>query len=58
MKDLTDSLKNSNAKGRRPIRVNGHVKVPAGGHEKSPPPAVSQGLADGPPALVLASFIR
>jgi hypothetical protein len=48
------------AKGvrRLSVTVNGHVEVPAGGHEKSPPPAVSQGLADGPPALVLASFIR
>jgi hypothetical protein len=43
---------------RRAEDVNGHVKVPAGGHEKSPPPAGSQGLVDGPPALVLASFIR
>ena len=38
--------------------VNGHVEVPAGGHEKSPPPAVSQAFANGPPALVLASLIR
>jgi hypothetical protein len=48
--------------GKSPIRwgcdVNGHVKVPAGGHEKSPPQGMSQALVDGPPALVLASFIR
>jgi len=42
----------------RPTSANDHVNVGAGGHEKSPPQAVSQGFADGPPALVLASFIR
>ena len=38
--------------------VNGQVKVPAGGQEKSPPQGAFQGFVDGPPALVLASFIR
>ena len=42
----------------RSTDVNGHVKVPTGGHEKYPPPAGSQAFVDGPPALVLASFIR
>ena len=40
------------------IGVNGHVKVPTGGREKSPPLGRLQAFVDGPPALVLASFIR
>ena len=38
--------------------VNGQVEVPTYGHEKYPPRRRSQAFVDGPPALVLASFIR
>ena len=38
--------------------VNGQQKVPTYGHEKSPPRRTFQAFVDGPPALVLASFIR
>jgi transposase len=38
--------------------VNGHLKVPTYGHEKSPPRRTSQDLVSDPPPLVLASFMR
>ena len=38
--------------------VNGHLKVPTCGHEKSPPSGTAQGSAVGPPPLALASFMR
>jgi hypothetical protein len=39
-------------------RVNGLVKVPTGGREKSPPLGQVQAVGGGPPPLARASFIR
>jgi hypothetical protein len=38
--------------------VNGHMKVPTGGHEKSPPLGGLQAVGSGAPPRCRASFMR